>query len=104
MKLLTKEIKDNLKPLYTFENTAPENIPVVAKFFDPWGSYIWYVTEGEEDDNGDWLFFGLVDGQYKELGYFRLSELKSLDHIPARLGLGIERDLHFKGHKLSEVM
>ena len=101
MKLLTKEIKDNLKPLHTFENTSPEKTPIVAKFFDPCGSYDWYVTEGEEDDNGDWLFYGLVNGQYKELGYFRLSELNA---VRGQFGLGIERDLHFKGHMLSEVM
>ena len=101
MKLLTKEIKDNLKPLRTFDNTAPENIPIIAKFFDPCGSYDWFVTEGEEDDNGDWLFFGLVDGQYKELGYFRLSELNAVERP---LGMGIERDRIFKDHMLAEVM
>ena len=101
MKLLTKEIKDNLKPLYTFENTAPENIPIVAKFFDPHGSWVWYVTEGEKQPDGDWRFFGFVDGHYGELGYFMLSELTI---YVGRLGLGIERDLHFKGHMLSEVM
>ena len=101
MKLLTKEIKDNLKPLRTFDNTAPENIPIIAKFFDPCGSYTWYVTEGEEDPRGDWIFYGLVDGQYKELGNFRLCELES---VRGQFGLGIERDIHFKGHMLAEVM
>jgi len=101
MKLLTKEIKDNLKPLRTFENTIAEDIPIVAKFFDPCGSYTWYVTEGEEDPRGDWIFYGLVDGQYKELGNFRLCELES---VRGQFGLGIERDIHFKGHMLSEVM
>ena len=50
---------------------------------------------------GDWIFYGLVDGQYKELGNFRLCELES---VRGQFGLGIERDIHFKGHMLSEVM
>ena len=36
----------------------------------------WYVLAGEVEDNGDVLFFGLVNLYVKELGYFTLNELK----------------------------
>ncbi len=41
------------------------------------------------------MFFGLVDGFERELGYFSLSELESV-HGP--YGVGIERDLYFGTH------
>jgi hypothetical protein len=57
------------------------------------------VTEGSEEGD-DFLFFGLVDGQEKELGYFRLSELES---ARGPLGLRIERDLHWRPRALKEI-
>jgi hypothetical protein len=52
------------------------------------------VVEGNEQEDGDWLFFGLVDGMEREWGYFVLSELQS---IKGPFGLTIERDLHYNG-------
>lgn len=69
-----------------------------AKFFTPWTSWSWYVTEASQEDD-DVRFFGLVDGHEKELGYFVLSELME---VRGPGGLTIERDLHFGEHKLSE--
>jgi hypothetical protein len=48
----------------------------------------------------DVIFFGLVDGFEKELGYFSLTELST---FRGRLGLGIERDLYFEPCKLSAL-
>ena len=61
----------------------------VVKFFTPDSNWTWYATEFDGDD----LFFGLVVGFEKEIGYFRLSELKS---VKGALGLPIERDMFFK--------
>ena len=74
--------------------------------FAPWGSFTWYCTEGSPvlDESGkelDFRFFGLVRGFESELGYFMLSELES---IRGQFGLGIERDLYFGNHFLSECM
>lgn len=101
MQLLTKEIKDTLPKLYSQEN---EKDPMVyVKFFDPTGSWTWYITEGEERD-GDFLFFGFVIGFDAELGYFTLSQLlnakKGLTGLKA---LPIERDLYFTPCRLSRV-
>jgi hypothetical protein len=48
----------------------------------------------------DFLFFGLVSGLDIELGYFSLSELKS---VRGKFGLPVERDLHFQPTRLSEA-
>jgi hypothetical protein len=70
---------------------------VSVKFFYPDFSWTWYPTEFDGDD----LFFGLVDGFEKELGYFRLSEL--LENR-GKLGLEIERDMYFKPTRLHTLM
>jgi hypothetical protein len=114
MKLLTKALEAKFKkaPLYSHENEP--NPEIIAKFFDPCGSWTWYATEGSyvcpEHGNydctecpkpwSDFLFFGLVDGHEKELGYFSLAELKS---VKGPYGLGIERDLYFEGKHLKDV-
>ena len=90
MKLLTEEIIDLIPPLYSTE--GEEKKTLWCKFFDPCGSFTWYVCEGEGRPDGDWLFYGLVDGFEKEWGYFTLAELES---VRGAYGLGIERDIHF---------
>ena len=96
MKLITEELRKQLPPLYSQEN---ENDPmVICKFFDPCGSFSWFILEFDGED----LFFCKVfshlcpDG---ELGYSSLSEIES---VRGALGLGIERDLYFKPKRLSE--
>jgi len=96
MKLLTKEIEKKLPKLYSQENE--KNPKIIIKFFHPLSSWTWYVVEGERDPDGDILFFGLVDGFEKELGYFTL---KQLEEVEVK-GLGIERDLYFGEHRLNE--
>ena len=96
MKLLTKELQKKLPPLYSQDGKGDDAI-VYAKFFDPCSSWTWYATEYDPDTRE---FFGLVDGEYKELGYFSLDQLESFTNF---LGLGIERDIHFDPIKLSEL-
>jgi len=97
MKLLTKENLKALPPLYSQED-AGENAIAHVKFFVPWGNWTWYATEFDGEDT----FFGYVVGQYSELGYFSLKELKSIKH--KTMGLGIERDLYFTPKTLKEIM
>lgn len=98
MQLLTKEIKKKLPDLYNQESNPDPNI--IVKFFTPDANWTWYATEGSEQEDGDWIFFGLVDGHEKELGNFSLNELKK---VRGRFKLPVERDLHFGfEHKMSE--
>src|SRR6266496_4455935 len=94
MKLLTKELRERLPKLYATEN-EPDPI-VQAKFFYPDSSTTWYATEFDGED----LFFGLVDGHERELGYFSRSEL---ERTRGPLGCSIERDLGFEPCRLSEL-
>jgi len=104
MKLLTKEIRKKLPPLYAQESKGGQAI-VYLKLFSPDSGWSWYLTEGSpiKDDSGqevDFHFFGLVDGLEKELGYVALSELET---VRGPLGLPIERDLHWQPKTLEEI-
>ena len=100
MQLMTKEIERKLPSLRSTENLKPEQVDVVVKFFTPWTKWSWYATEGEKQTDGDWRFFGWVDGDYPELGQWLLSELKE---VVGPFGLKIERDRGFKA-KLSDLI
>lgn len=67
--------------------------PPVVKLFTPDGGATWLLSETDPDDPD--IAFGLCDLGlgYPELGSVRLSVLKA---HRGRLGLSIERDLHFK--------
>ena len=96
MKLLTKEIADTIPPLYAQDGA--EDPTVYVKFFDPCGSFTWYILEFDGEDT----FFAFVTSSLcpeGELGYVSFNELKSVKN---RFGLGMERDLYFGQKKLSE--
>ena len=98
MKLLTKEIIKKFPKIYEMDGKPADKVPVVAKFFVPWGAASWYATEYDGEDT----FFGfanLGDDQCAELGYFSLSELES---IKGPAGMKIERDIYFEAN-LKEV-
>lgn len=92
MRLMTKALEAKLQKYPLDSQDGIEKKRVIAKFFNPMGRGTWYVTEGEKQPNGDWLFFGLVDLFEQEWGYFTLS---SLEGIRLPYDLGIERDRYF---------
>ena len=96
MKLLPKAIEGQLPALYVNDGLGYESIALV-KFFTPDSNWTWYATEYDPIKR---LFFGLVDGFEKELGYFSLDELES---VRGALGLAIERDLYFEPTKLKDL-
>jgi len=104
MKLLPKEIREQMPPLYAQDGKGGKAV-VYAKFFTPSSSWTWLCTEGEPvlSESGveiDFKFFGLVFGHEKEFGYFLLSEL---EEVRGPMGLPIERDLYFKPKTLEEI-
>ena len=104
MKLITKAIEKKLRatPIGTHRKANPEDIPIIVKFFPPWGGWSWFVTEADYlEEEGTWLFWGMVHGFDKEQGTFLLSELES---VIGPFGLKIERDMHYDGHTLQDVM
>jgi hypothetical protein len=100
MKLLTKEIINKLPKLYSHDGKDPKEVPIIVKFFHPMSSYTFYVTEGEKQEDGDWLFFGLASNMEKELGYVTLNELESCNVR----GLNMERDMYFGNKTLADIM
>jgi len=101
MQLLTDEIKATLPPLYSTEDIPCDEKQIVLKFFNPMGAATWYIAEGSEQEDGDWLFFGYCDLGHPdcaEWGYVTLAELQSLK-LP--FGLSIKRDIYFSPRTIS---
>jgi hypothetical protein len=73
---------------------------IICKFFDPASAWTWYVVEGQAEED-DFLFRGLVCGDCPEWRYFRLKELQTARD---RLGLPIERDIHFQPSPVAAIM
>ena len=97
MKLLTKEIEKKLPALQSTEGQYYEAVAQV-KFFTPDANWTWYGVEYDPDEQ---LFYGLVDGFEKELGYFSLAELLQ---VRGALGLPIERDMYFDPQPIKNFM
>jgi len=95
MQLLTKELRAKLPRLYGQDGLGGKAV-AHCKFFTPDSSFTWWATEFDGED----IFFGLVDGHEKELGYFSLKELES---VRGPLGLPIERDIHWRPKMLEEI-
>ena len=95
MNLIPKNLKNRIPKLYETEDTGDPTVWV--KLFFPDFHWTWYITEYDGED----LCFGLVAGAVAELGYFRLSELRS---ARGQFGCCIERDRHFRPCPLSEVV
>lgn len=98
MKLLTKSLYDRLlrngqvrEALAEGGQAEADFIPVV-KLFTPDAGCTWLLTELDPEDTD--IAFGLCDLGMgcPELGNVRISELES---VRGRLGLPVERDLHF---------
>jgi hypothetical protein len=100
MKLLTKEIEAKLPEMYTTEAVPAQEKIAAVKFFNPVGSWTWYAVEGRRTESGDFIFFGWVDGEFPEWGYFMLSELEA---VRGPFDLGIERDLYFDPTPMKEI-
>lgn len=103
MKLLTEELLKILPPLYTTENTPPEEVKVILKLFNPCGSATWFITEYDPEER---IAFGYVDlfgdSTCAEIGYFSIDELEK---IKTGFGLGIERDIYWDSSTtLAEVL
>ncbi|HUU82140.1 MAG TPA: DUF2958 domain-containing protein, partial [Phycisphaerae bacterium] len=93
--LLTQELRRKLPPLGSQDGKGGKAVAHV-KFFTPDSSWTWYATEFDGQDT----FFGLVEGQFNELGYFSLAEIEA---ARGPLGLPIERDLHWTPKTLAEI-
>ncbi len=95
MKLMTQEIRKKIPALGAQDSKGGEAVAYV-KFFTPDSNWTFWATEFDGED----MFFGLVDGQERELGYFSLAELQK---VRGPMGLPIERDKFWKPKTLEEI-
>ena len=93
--LMTKELEKTLNkyPIGSQDGKGMD-AKVIVKYFNPCGAGTWLITEGEKQENGDWLLFGYCHLFEWEWGYVMLSELES---ITLPFGLSIERELYVTG-------
>jgi hypothetical protein len=100
MTLITKALTEQLLANGRAQRAAIDNdqpaldFEPVVKLFTPDAQCTWLLTELDSDG----LAFGLCDlgmGE-PELGYVSLIELSS---VRGKLGLPVERDLHFEAEK-----
>ena len=92
MKLLTKAIEKKFEkfPIRSQDGKG-EDAEVLVKYFNPYGSGTWLITEAQKQEDG-WLMYGYCHIFEWEWGYVSLRELENIRI--GRYGLGIERDLH----------
>jgi hypothetical protein len=96
MKLLTNKIIEDFEKQGLTGELPDSEKKVIAKYFFPIGSTIWYALEYNPKENE---FFGyIVKSGHNELGYFELEELEyvTID------GLRVERDLDWESNTTLE--
>lgn len=79
---------------------------MLVKYFNPCGAGTWLITEGEQQENGDWLLFGYMYIFEWEWGYVMLSELENIE-LPFGLKLRLKEkcmSLVVKLRTLSDVI
>ena len=88
-------VADRVELLVNGLNSGIDHRPVL-KLFTPDAAATWLITESSPDD-ADFLF-GICDLGLgtPELGYVSLAEILS---VRGRLGLPVERDMHFVATK-----
>lgn len=101
MKLMTKAIEKKLLNVPTHSTGGNMEAEVIVKYFNPCGAGTWLITEGEKDENGDWILYGYGHIHEWEWGTVRLSELERQVFEP--FGLKVERDLWCEGMKVREL-
>ena len=94
--LLPEEIRARMPMLSQVADKSIAELEVVCKWFYPDFGWTWYVIAWVEED----VFFGFVDGDFPELGDFRMGELLE---TRGKLGCAIERDLYFSPQPLQPI-
>lgn len=95
--LIPKTIQKQVPKLYATEKELLGDRTAYARYFHPMSSYTSYLLEYDPKEK---LGFGLTTMGYEwELGYMSIEEMQSVKVM----GLGIERDIHFRPKALSQI-
>jgi hypothetical protein len=100
MKLMTKPQEKKLIKNHELVNKSESTVTPVIKLFTPDANATWFLSEYDPELR---TFFGLCDLGlgFADLGYVSRDELEALR---GRLGLPVERDLHWTPKTFSELM
>ena len=104
MELITKELKEAFKerPLYSTEDTKLLEKEIIVKYFNPYGVGTWLITEGQEQEDGDYLLFGLCYLSEWELGYITLKQLEEIRDNKQLMS--VERDLYLTEKTIGDYL
>lgn len=104
MELITKELKEAFKkhPLYSTEEIKVLEKEIVVKYFNPYGVGTWLIVEGQEQEDGDFLLFGLCYLTEWELGYITLKQLEEIRDN--KQYMSVERDLYLTAKTIGEYL
>lgn len=87
MKLMTEKLETALNNNVWNDNIPLQEQPVFALFVNPHNPYQqWYVMDGQQLTNGDWLLEGIVHILTWEYGSFYLSSLERIK-LPHNSGI-----------------
>lgn len=101
MIILTEEIKKKILPLGYHGEIYEEEVNITLRFFCPQNSWEWFVTEGKEDDAGEWVFWGYVKKDFNEWELFTLKELNDFE---SKTGYQVIRDPYFLNKKIKDIL
>ena len=95
MKLWTKEIECKAAqfPIGSQDGKGLD-ATVFVKFFNPYGTGSWLITESEKQEDGDYLLFGYCHLFEWEWGYVLLSEILNTKVNVFGCQMPLERDLY----------
>lgn len=88
-----------LPPLYSTDGEGDAAWARI-KWFDPCGSFTWYVLEYDPTDDLVFAFVTSSQCPEGELGYVSVEEIRKVRN---RMGLRIERDLYWIPRTLGEI-
>ena len=95
--LVSKAVQKQVPALYATDDELLGDRTAYARYFHPMSSYTSYLLEYDPKQK---LGFGLTTMGYEwELGYMSVEEMQSVKVM----GLGIERDIHFRPKPLSQI-
>lgn len=90
------EVLQGMPALYSNEKEDEENHVFRMRFYHPLAQWSWYAVEYDAEDK---VFFGWMDGDFREWGYFSLLEMAFLEVR----GVRIMWDVDFKPVRYGEL-
>lgn len=99
MKLITEDIYKKLKQQGCTASKDMDEIVCYARWFDPYGSYIWYIYEHVEHD----IYMCVASNGDPFCTDFGTVSLEEVESITSYGQPRIERDIHFQPCTLREA-